>query len=299
MSILDNDLKKTEVLYEYDDAENEISFSDDLQKVYFTMNDPNIVTGTKNIEARFYIYKTGNVATPESINSDGTTYTLADASIAVAGDGAITSTVQSYTELDTGVTIDSTQKGLYYLYVKDTNNNVAYVSVEDLFNTQSEASATYRCDSSGSNYGAWQGYVKCYNWGKKAWDIMILQDGNWWNQNAWLSTANRLHLYQYATVDKTELQVVEFTNMVVYNQDGTVANNKELESGKYYYVEVPIDSLKEAGIIAKADSKNKFYISGTPYYKSVNKLTKVEKIKYGNTIYSKVDFTTIGIFDLD
>ena len=59
----------TETFYEYSDAENDIAFRTESQKMYFTITDSNVIRGEKKAWAKYYV-----ALKPGTVNASATTY---------------------------------------------------------------------------------------------------------------------------------------------------------------------------------------------------------------------------------
>ncbi len=317
LSITDKNGNPATTLYEYVDLENQLYFTEDVQRIYFTYNDPNIVKTNKNGAVSFYMTKTGNSNVPASITENGVTYHLKESTVTIP-DSART---KLYSPAN-GITIDARYKQDYYVLAQTKEGDYQYVSMAELF----EKTSLYRCDqfgfypnrlddSSGQNY--W--YVRCFNWNTSAFEIIPLVDQASAG-NAWWKASIVPHLYTETITTSGKTQVIEFTDMVVrrksddsivsYGDIGATSSkfpydemkNKEfaiLSPDQIYYIEIPLNALREAGIISYDITKNDMIIGVLPYYSTVNKFTNAKKFKYGNLTYQSVNYASVNIFDLD
>ena len=60
----------TDTFYEYGDNENDVSFRAGSQKMYFSINDMNVIRGTKVVNAEYYV-----ALKPNTVDENATTYT--------------------------------------------------------------------------------------------------------------------------------------------------------------------------------------------------------------------------------
>lgn len=68
----EENLTPTTTFYEYGDVDNEVAFRTDTQKMYFSVNDMNVIRGTKVASADYYVkLKTGTTSSTYTANVNG------------------------------------------------------------------------------------------------------------------------------------------------------------------------------------------------------------------------------------
>ncbi len=74
----EENLTPTTTFYEYGDVDNEVAFRADTQRMYFSVNDMNVIRGTKSASAEYYVALKSNMiaANATSYTADGKTYSV-------------------------------------------------------------------------------------------------------------------------------------------------------------------------------------------------------------------------------
>lgn len=73
----ENNLVPTNTFYEYGDVDNEVAFRENSQRMYFSVNDLNVIRGDKSASAKYYVKLKASAAVGEGVNTytaDGVTY---------------------------------------------------------------------------------------------------------------------------------------------------------------------------------------------------------------------------------
>ena len=70
----EDSIAPTESFYEYGDVDNNVAFRDNEQKMYFSINDTNIIRGSKTAAAEYYVALKKSVS--NSISASATVYTI-------------------------------------------------------------------------------------------------------------------------------------------------------------------------------------------------------------------------------
>lgn len=106
-------LVPTTSFYEYGDVDNNVAFRENTQKMYFTVNDLNVIRGTKSATAEYYVKLRDGVAT------NGSTYTTGGVTYPVYTDGSGNKYIQltnlkTYNTAGTEVSANNLQCGVVY-----------------------------------------------------------------------------------------------------------------------------------------------------------------------------------------
>lgn len=74
----EENLTPTSTFYEYGDVDNDVAFRADTQRMYFSVNDLNVIRGTKTATAEYYVALKPNMiaANATSYTADGKTYSV-------------------------------------------------------------------------------------------------------------------------------------------------------------------------------------------------------------------------------
>ena len=73
----DENLTPTAAFYEYGDIDNDVAFRENTQRMYFSVNDLNVIRGTKSATAEYYVQLKDGVATGSTTyTANGVTYPL-------------------------------------------------------------------------------------------------------------------------------------------------------------------------------------------------------------------------------
>lgn len=77
----EENMNPTTTFYEYGDADNEVAFRADSQRMYFSVNDLNVIRGTKVAAAEYYV-----ALKPGTVNASATTYKVGNTTYSVFKD---------------------------------------------------------------------------------------------------------------------------------------------------------------------------------------------------------------------
>ena len=73
----DENLTPAATFYEYGDIDNDVAFLENTQRMYFSVNDLNVIRGTKSATAEYYVQLKDGVATGSTTyTANGVTYPL-------------------------------------------------------------------------------------------------------------------------------------------------------------------------------------------------------------------------------
>lgn len=110
----EDNLTPTTTFYEYGDADNEVAFRENTQRMYFSVNDLNVIRGTKTATAEYYVQ-----LKPGTIAAGATTYTTGGKTYTVYTDSAggqfiKLTDLKTYTATGQEVSANALQCGVVY-----------------------------------------------------------------------------------------------------------------------------------------------------------------------------------------
>lgn len=82
----ENDLSPTTTFYEYGDVDNGVAFRENSQRMYFSVNDTNVIRGTKSAVAEYYVAL--NASAANSLSAGATSYTVGGKTYAIYRDSS-------------------------------------------------------------------------------------------------------------------------------------------------------------------------------------------------------------------
>lgn len=132
----EDNLTPTTTFYEYGDVDNEVAFRENTQRMYFSVNDTNVIRGTKTATAEYYV-ALGKTA-KNALSSTATTYTTGGKTYSIYrdsnGEPYIKLTdLKTYTTTGTEVNASSLQCGVvYYVDIPTTVFDIGGVQGENV-----------------------------------------------------------------------------------------------------------------------------------------------------------------------
>lgn len=110
----EDNLTPTTTFYEYGDVDNEVAFRENTQRMYFSVNDLNVIRGTKTATAEYYVQ-----LKPGTIAAGATTYTTGGKTYTVYTDSAggqfiKLTDLKTYTATGQEVSANALQCGVVY-----------------------------------------------------------------------------------------------------------------------------------------------------------------------------------------
>lgn len=110
----EENLSPTSTFYEYGDVDNEVAFRENTQRMYFSVNDTNVIRGTKTATAEYYVALRNGV-----VGSDATTYTTGGKTYNLYTDSSGVKYIKltdlkTYTSAGTEIAANNLQCGVVY-----------------------------------------------------------------------------------------------------------------------------------------------------------------------------------------